>query len=61
VCSYPFVDDQPIPFGWEEVLVELSADIIVDPSPARKVFHFKGRRGLLRPKKKTEEEDSDRT
>jgi hypothetical protein len=32
-CSYPFSDDQPIPFGWEEVLVELATEILIDPSP----------------------------
>lgn len=36
--SYPFADDQPIPFGWEEVLVELAAEILADPSPKRYVF-----------------------
>ncbi|XP_072999614.1 uncharacterized protein [Typha latifolia] len=33
--NYPFVDGQPIPFGWEEVLMELAADILADPSPKR--------------------------
>nr|CAD1842822.1 unnamed protein product [Ananas comosus var. bracteatus] len=33
--KYPFVDEQPIPFGWEEVLIELAADILTDPSPER--------------------------
>ncbi|GMY11473.1 replication factor C subunit 5-like [Fagus crenata] len=33
--NYPFVNDQPIPLGWEEVLVELAAEIIADPSPSR--------------------------
>ncbi|KAG2720100.1 hypothetical protein I3760_02G020300 [Carya illinoinensis] len=32
---YPFDDDQPISTGWEEVLDELAADILVDPSPTR--------------------------
>ncbi|CAK7339596.1 unnamed protein product [Dovyalis caffra] len=31
--NYPFSDDQPIPFGWEEVLVELATEILIDPSP----------------------------
>lgn len=33
--SYPFVDDQPIPLGWEEILVELASEILADPSPKR--------------------------
>ncbi|KAG6663338.1 hypothetical protein CIPAW_02G019500, partial [Carya illinoinensis] len=33
--NYPFDDDQPISTGWEEVLDELAADILVDPSPTR--------------------------
>jgi replication factor C subunit 3/5 len=37
-CSYPFSDDQPIPFGWEEVLVELATEILNDPSPNKYVF-----------------------
>ncbi|OVA07061.1 Replication factor C [Macleaya cordata] len=36
--NYPFVDEQPIPVGWEEVLVELSAEILSDPSPERLFF-----------------------
>ncbi|KAF8410579.1 hypothetical protein HHK36_003111 [Tetracentron sinense] len=35
--NYPFVDEQPIPLGWEEVLVELAAEILADPSPKRLV------------------------
>lgn len=35
MCSYPFVDDQPVLLGWEEVLVELAAEILADPSPSR--------------------------
>ncbi|KAF5451457.1 hypothetical protein F2P56_026564 [Juglans regia] len=33
--NYPFDDDQPVPIGWEEVLDELAADILADPSPTR--------------------------
>ncbi|KAF2302318.1 hypothetical protein GH714_034093 [Hevea brasiliensis] len=36
--NYPFADDQPIPFGWEEVLVELATEILTDPSPKRQAF-----------------------
>ncbi|KAK9990366.1 hypothetical protein SO802_025351 [Lithocarpus litseifolius] len=32
--NYPFVDDQPVLLGWEEVLVELAAEILADPSPS---------------------------
>ncbi|GFZ18691.1 hypothetical protein Acr_27g0004300 [Actinidia rufa] len=32
---YPFVEDQPIPLGWEEALEELAAEILVDPSHKR--------------------------
>ncbi|KAK6150639.1 hypothetical protein DH2020_015571 [Rehmannia glutinosa] len=35
ISSYPFVEDQPIPLGWEEALVELAADILADPLPKR--------------------------
>ncbi|XP_030459835.1 uncharacterized protein LOC115680212 isoform X2 [Syzygium oleosum] len=33
--NYPFVDNQPIPLGWEEVLVELAAEILADPTQKR--------------------------
>ncbi|KAL1540859.1 replication factor C subunit 3-like [Salvia divinorum] len=33
--NYPFADDQHIPVGWEEAVVELAADILADPSPKR--------------------------
>ncbi|KAF8377918.1 hypothetical protein HHK36_031306 [Tetracentron sinense] len=36
--NYPFVDEQPIPLGWEEVLEELAAEILADPSPKRLFF-----------------------
>ncbi|KAL4645161.1 hypothetical protein ACB092_02G216300 [Castanea dentata] len=36
--NYPFVDDQPVLLGWEEVLVELAAEILADPSPSRLYF-----------------------
>ncbi|CAL9114445.1 unnamed protein product, partial [Musa acuminata var. zebrina] len=37
VHNYPFIDGQPIPIGWEEVLVEIAAEILADPSPKRLV------------------------
>ncbi|XP_031388335.1 uncharacterized protein LOC116201292 [Punica granatum] len=40
--NYPFVEDQPIPFGWEEVLVELASEILADPSPKR-LFFIRGK------------------
>ncbi|KAK6924378.1 hypothetical protein RJ641_010578 [Dillenia turbinata] len=40
--TYPFVDDQPIPLGWEEVLVELAAEILADPSQ-EKLFSVRGK------------------
>jgi hypothetical protein len=33
--SYPFIGGQAIPLGWEEVLEELSAEILDDPVPKR--------------------------
>lgn len=33
--SYPFIDGQAIPLGWEEVLEELAAEILDDPAPKR--------------------------
>ncbi|TKW41140.1 hypothetical protein SEVIR_1G294200v4 [Setaria viridis] len=33
--NYPFIDGQAIPLGWEEVLEELSAEILDDPAPKR--------------------------
>ncbi|XP_071912939.1 replication factor C subunit 3-like [Coffea arabica] len=36
--NYPFSEDQPIALGWEEVLVELAAGILADPSPKRISF-----------------------
>ncbi|KAL4366892.1 hypothetical protein GQ457_05G006460 [Hibiscus cannabinus] len=30
--NYPFADDQPIPLGWEEILIELASEILADPS-----------------------------
>ncbi|XP_030514416.2 uncharacterized protein LOC115728217 isoform X2 [Rhodamnia argentea] len=36
--NYPFIDNQPIPLGWEEVLVELTAEILADPTQKRLFF-----------------------
>ncbi|KAI3848851.1 hypothetical protein MKX03_034237 [Papaver bracteatum] len=36
--NYPFADEHPFPIGWEDVLVELTADILSDPSPQRSFF-----------------------
>ncbi|XP_022963157.1 uncharacterized protein LOC111463451 [Cucurbita moschata] len=33
--NYPFSDDQPIPIGWEEAVVELAAHILEDPTNPR--------------------------
>ncbi|CAL5019083.1 unnamed protein product [Urochloa decumbens] len=33
--NYPFIDGQAIPLGWEEVLEELSVEILDDPAPKR--------------------------
>ncbi|KAA8531896.1 hypothetical protein F0562_006387 [Nyssa sinensis] len=40
--NYPFVEDQPIPLGWEEVLQELAAEILADPSTKR-LFYIRGK------------------
>ncbi|KAJ0041330.1 hypothetical protein Pint_28316 [Pistacia integerrima] len=40
--NYPFADDQPIALGWEEVLIELGAEILADPSPKR-LFLVRGK------------------
>ncbi|KAL6220585.1 hypothetical protein ACLB2K_008341 [Fragaria x ananassa] len=40
--NYPFVDEQPVPIGWEEVLVEVAAEILADPSPKR-LFFIRGK------------------
>ena len=33
--SYPFSEEQPIPVGWEEILIEVAAEILADPSFSR--------------------------
>jgi hypothetical protein len=33
LTSYPFIDGQAIPLGWEDVLVELAQEILEDSSP----------------------------
>ncbi|GLT80038.1 hypothetical protein SLA2020_515010 [Shorea laevis] len=40
--NYPFVDDQPTPFGWEEILIELVVEILADPSH-KKLFSMRGK------------------
>ncbi|XP_073156118.1 uncharacterized protein [Henckelia pumila] len=40
--NYPFAEDQPIPIGWEESLMELAADILEDPLPKR-LFVIRGK------------------
>nr|XP_043616255.1 uncharacterized protein LOC122588195 [Erigeron canadensis] len=40
--NYPFVEDQPIAIGWEDVLIELSAEILADPSHKR-LFLIRGK------------------
>ncbi|KAI4314830.1 hypothetical protein L6164_027698 [Bauhinia variegata] len=30
--NYPFSEEQPIPLGWEEILIEIAAEILADPS-----------------------------
>ncbi|XP_028070251.1 replication factor C subunit 3-like [Camellia sinensis] len=40
--NYPFVDDQPIPLGWEVVLDELATEILADPSHKR-LFYIQGK------------------
>ncbi|XP_062102428.1 uncharacterized protein LOC133812653 [Humulus lupulus] len=40
--NYPFVEDQPIPLGWEEVLVEISAEILANSS-SNMLFVIRGR------------------
>ncbi|WOL00374.1 hypothetical protein Cni_G09087 [Canna indica] len=36
--NYPFIDEQPIAIGWEEVLIEIAREILDDPSPKRLVL-----------------------
>ena len=33
--SYSFSEEQPIPVGWEEILIEVAAEILDDPSFSR--------------------------
>ncbi|KAH6796763.1 hypothetical protein C2S52_021317 [Perilla frutescens var. hirtella] len=40
--NYPFAEDQHIPVGWEEAVVELAADILADPFPKR-LFTVRGK------------------
>ncbi|XP_076882448.1 replication factor C subunit 3-like [Bidens hawaiensis] len=36
--NYPFVEDQPIAIGWEDVLIDLASDVLADPSHKRLVL-----------------------
>ncbi|XP_022741261.1 uncharacterized protein LOC111292901 [Durio zibethinus] len=52
--NYPFADDQPIPLGWEEVLIELTSEILADPSH-NKLYIIRGKiqkllAGFVHPK-----------
>ncbi|KAI4381167.1 hypothetical protein MLD38_007270 [Melastoma candidum] len=40
--SYPFADGQPIPMGWEQVVMDLATEILADPSQKR-VFFIRGK------------------
>ncbi|XP_071712824.1 uncharacterized protein [Rutidosis leptorrhynchoides] len=40
--NYPFVEDQPIAIGWEDVLIDLAAKILADPSHNR-LFLIRGK------------------
>lgn len=33
--SYPFSEEQPIPVGWEKIVIEVAAEILADPSFSR--------------------------
>ncbi|XP_061342302.1 uncharacterized protein LOC133288537 [Gastrolobium bilobum] len=33
--NYPFSEEQPIPVGWEEIIIEIAAEILADPSYSR--------------------------
>ncbi|KAL5168587.1 Replication factor C subunit 3 [Glycine soja] len=33
--NYPFSEEQPIPVGWEEIVIEVAAEILADPSFSR--------------------------
>ena len=38
LSSYPFSEEQPIPVGWEEIVIEVAAEILADPSFSRQEF-----------------------
>ncbi|XP_024978804.1 uncharacterized protein LOC112516022 [Cynara cardunculus var. scolymus] len=40
--NYPFLEDQPIAIGWEDVLIDLAAEILADPSHKR-LFLIRGK------------------
>ncbi|XP_054823191.1 replication factor C subunit 3-like [Prosopis cineraria] len=40
--NYPFSEEQPIPLGWEEIIIEVSAEILADPSYSR-LFSIRGK------------------
>lgn len=33
--SYPFSEEQPIPVGWEKIVIEVATEILTDPSFSR--------------------------
>ncbi|KAL4582626.1 hypothetical protein LXL04_007183 [Taraxacum kok-saghyz] len=40
--NYPFVEDQPIAIGWENVLIDLASEILTDPS-SKRLFLVRGK------------------
>ncbi|KAK4260839.1 hypothetical protein QN277_003903 [Acacia crassicarpa] len=40
--NYPFSEEQPIPLGWEEIIMEISVEILSDPSHSR-LFSIRGK------------------
>ncbi|XP_009780963.2 replication factor C subunit 3-like, partial [Nicotiana sylvestris] len=40
--NYPFAEDQPISIGWEDIVIELAAEILADPTTTR-LFSARGK------------------
>jgi hypothetical protein len=38
--SYPFSEEQPIPVGWEKIVIEVSVEILTDPSFSRQGIYL---------------------